>query len=127
MEKVKLKVLGRTWTALTGFSHNVFFHLESEVKINTLRTYYSKDLVKLKVNNKSGAGTDKLCVLQWPHFQSLNFLRDTIKPRKTISSLVSIIFLRKLVLPRYATCNTIKIFTKLLSHFFCIKRTVVTS
>ena len=66
-------------------------------KINNLRTYYSRELAKFKDSSKSGAGSDEIYVSKWPHFNSLEFLRDTIKPKKTTSSLVSIyIFFFKL-------------------------------
>lgn len=68
-----------------------FFEMTEQdvkAKINALRTYCSKELVKLKASKKSGAGTDETFISKWPHFNSLNFLRDTIKPRKTTSSLV---------------------------------------
>ncbi len=57
-------------------------------KINTLRTYYSKELVKGKQTNKSGDGTEEAYVSKWPFYTSLSFVRDTIRPRKT-TSLVS--------------------------------------
>ena len=66
------------------------FFLENEVKkkINTLRSYYSTELAKS--NPKSGAGRDEIQESKWAHFNLLSFLRDTITPRKSISSLVSI-------------------------------------
>ena len=72
-------------------SSRLFFSSENEVKskINTLRTYYSKELAKTKKSGKSGAGRDDVYESKWPHFKYLGFLRDTFKPRKTTSSLVS--------------------------------------
>ena len=69
----------------------LFFHLESEVKAksNTLPTYYSKTLSKSKAASASESGADEIYLSKWPHFQSLNFLRDEITARETISSLIS--------------------------------------
>ena len=56
--------------------------------MNTLRTYYSKELAKVRKSTveRSGMGTDELVPpSKWPHFQSMAFLRDSITPRKTIS------------------------------------------
>ncbi|XP_057311137.1 uncharacterized protein LOC130648984 [Hydractinia symbiolongicarpus] len=56
-------------------------------KINTLRSYFSAELKKVNNSNKSGAGRDDVYESKWPYFQSLLFLRDSIVPRKTTSSL----------------------------------------
>ncbi|XP_057291927.1 uncharacterized protein LOC130614516 [Hydractinia symbiolongicarpus] len=57
-------------------------------KINTLRSYYSKELQKSIP--KSGAGRDEIYESKWPYFQCMAFLLDTIIPRKTTSSLASV-------------------------------------
>ena len=70
--------------------HYIFSYSENEVKakINILRTYYSKELAKEKNSKKSGASGD-IYESKWPHFKSLSFIRDTVKPRNTTSTLVS--------------------------------------
>ena len=63
-----------------------------ETKMNGLRTYYSKELAKVRklTVERSGMGTDELAPpSKWPHFQSMAFLRDSITPRKTISTINS--------------------------------------
>ena len=67
-------------------------------KTNILRTYYSKELKLEKDSKKSGASGETY-ESKWPHFNSLAFLRDTIKPRNTTSTLVSII-LEKYIISR---------------------------
>ena len=69
--------------------------LEADVKsnINSLRTYYTRELNKELKSKKSGAGRNDIVESKWPHFKSLLFLRDSIIPRKTTSNLVSIFFI----------------------------------
>ena len=71
--------------------HCSYFFLEKEVtqKFNSLRSYYSNELVKSSA--KSGAGTDEVYQSKWQFFNSLKFLRDSVFPRKTTSSYVSIL------------------------------------
>ena len=48
--------------------------LENDVKtkIQSLRTYYSKELTKEKFGrNKSGSGASDVYMSKWPHFKSL--------------------------------------------------------
>ena len=58
-------------------------------KINGLRTYFTKELGR--TCKKSEAGREEIYESKWPQLQSLMFLRDTITPRKTISSYVCIL------------------------------------
>ena len=69
----------------------LFCYLEKEVKlkIQNFRTYYGKELNKEKTTRKSGASASEVYESKWPYFKSLDFLRDTIAPRKTNSNLVS--------------------------------------
>ena len=70
------------------------------MKINTLRLYYSKELAKVWKSSKSGAGSDEERFdSKWPHFKSMEFIRDTLNPRKPTSTLVSSC---KFILPRNA-------------------------
>ena len=71
--------------------HCPYFLLEKEVKqkFNSLKSCYSNELAKS--NAKSGAGTDEVYQTKWSFFHSLEFLRDSIFPRKTTSSFVSIL------------------------------------
>lgn len=55
--------------------------------MKNLRTYYSKELGKVKDSQKSGAGTDDLYKSKWPFFNRLEFLRDQVIPRRTTSNL----------------------------------------
>ena len=63
---------------------------EVKSKINILKTYYSKELVKARDSKKSSTSGDTYDS-KWPHYRSLWFLRDTMKPRNTTSALVSIV------------------------------------
>ena len=75
---------------------NILFDLllvaDVKAKINSLRTYFSRELTKESTTSRrSGSGRDEVFKSKWPYFQSLEFLRDSIAPRKTTSSLVSYI------------------------------------
>ena len=75
---------------------NILFDLllvaDVKAKINSLRTYFSCELAKESTTSRrSGSGKDEVFKSKWPYFQSLEFLRDSIAPRKTTSSLVSYI------------------------------------
>ena len=67
-----------------------FFIIADEVKqkIKNLRTYFGREISKEKIHNKSGSGTSDVYHSKWPHFKSLQFLRDSIQPRTTSSNLV---------------------------------------
>ena len=66
--------------------------LDVKAKINSLRMYFSRELTKKSTTSrKSGSGRDEVFKSKWPYFQSLEFLRDSIAPRKLTSSLVSYI------------------------------------
>ena len=69
--------------------HCPYFLLEKEVKpkFNSLISYYSNELPKSSA--QSGAGTDEVYQSKWPFFHTLEFLRDSIFPRKTNLSFVS--------------------------------------
>ena len=70
--------------------HCSYFLLEKEVKqkFNSLRSYYSNELAKSSA--KRGTGTDEVYQSKWLFFHSLEFLRDSLFPRKITSSFVSI-------------------------------------
>ena len=60
--------------------------LDVKAKINSLRMYFSRELTKKSTTSrKSGSGRDEVFKSKWPYFQSLEFLRDSIAPRKTMS------------------------------------------
>ena len=73
------------------FEDNFLIFLEGDIKtkINTLRSYYSKELAKT-TNKKSGHGTNDNVESKWEYFNALTFLSDTIKARKSHSTLVRI-------------------------------------
>lgn len=56
-------------------------------KMNSLRTYYGREVGKEKASRTSGKGTNDVYNSRWPFFNSLHFLRDNITPRKTISTI----------------------------------------
>ena len=60
------------------------FRKTSESKIKS-----SDEIKKCSDSKKIEAGLDDIYELKWAHFLSLEFLRDTIMPRKTKSTLVS--------------------------------------
>lgn len=101
--------------------------MEVKAKINTLRTYFSKELAKSK-DKRSGAGTDDIYESKWPYFKSMLFLTDIIKPRKTTSSLVGtkINSLCKFLLPWYSPCS-IKKLAETISNFFAASIVVITA
>ena len=73
---------------------NILFDLllvaDLKAKINSLRTYFSSELAKESTTSgKRGSGKDEVFKSKWPYFQSLEFLRDSVTPRKTTSSLAS--------------------------------------
>ena len=78
----------------------IFFSIsEADIKskIQNLRVYFSRELAKVSDTKKSEAGTDKVYVSKWPHFQSLQFLRDIMVPRKSQYNMVNI-FLQYIIL-----------------------------
>ena len=58
----------------------IFLVGDNKTKINTPRSYYSKELAKT-TNKKSGSGTNDNVESKWEYFNTLTFLRDTIKAR----------------------------------------------
>ena len=64
---------------------NFFFFVEGDVKakINTLRSYYSKELQQQSQSQKGGAGRADIYQSKWPYFQFITFLQDTVKSRPT--------------------------------------------
>ena len=58
-------------------------------KFNSLRSYYSNELGKSSA--KAGAGADEVYQSKWSFFYALKFLCDSILPKKTASSFVSIL------------------------------------
>ena len=68
-------------------------YLNFKGKINNLRTYFSRELAKTK-EPASGSGTNTVYESKWPHFNALMFLRDTVVPRKTTSSLLVSFFIQ---------------------------------
>ena len=67
----------------------IFPENEVKTKINSLRTYYSKEVAKTKKSSKSGNGLNDAYESKWPYFNSLSFLRDTVVPRKLASNIVN--------------------------------------
>lgn len=68
---------------------NIFFSTAEEVKkkLNSLRTYYNKELKK----KKSGAGTAELYVSGWTYYDALDaFLKSQVLPSRTLLNMVSI-------------------------------------
>ena len=65
------------------------FFPEKEVKskINNLRTYFAREMQKIKKSDRSGAGSKDKYRSSWVHFDQMLFIKDTITSRKTISSL----------------------------------------
>ncbi|XP_073417762.1 uncharacterized protein [Dendrobates tinctorius] len=56
-------------------------------KIQSLRTVYKKELIKVEKSRKSGAGTDEVYVPTLWYYDLLSFTRDQEIPRKTVSSM----------------------------------------
>ena len=55
--------------------------------MGSLRTYYGKEVGKERGSKTSGAGAKQVYISKWPYFKALDFLRDNITPRKTVSNL----------------------------------------
>ncbi|XP_053390822.1 uncharacterized protein LOC128553672 [Mercenaria mercenaria] len=73
---------------------NTFNSYDTLGKINTkikhLRSYYAKELSKVRKSTKSGSGTDDVFKSKWPYFASLDaFLNAQITPRQSTSNLDS--------------------------------------
>ena len=89
------------------------FFLEKEVigKINSLRTYYSREIAKCNAKNANGnEGFES----RWKHFHAMSFLRDIVRPRKTPNMVK--IYLGK--------CLVLRMFLKILHKFssqVCLK------
>ena len=60
-------------------------------KMARLRTYYGRELGKEKASRTSGKGGEEVYNSKWPFFNMLHFLRDNITPRKTQSTMQSIV------------------------------------
>ena len=60
-------------------------------KMAQLRTYYERELGKEKASRTSGKGGNEVYNSKWPFFNMLHFLRDNIRPRKTLSTMQSIV------------------------------------
>ena len=80
---------------------NILFDLllvaDVKAKINSLRTYFSRELAKESTTSrKSVSGRDEVFKSKWPCLESLEFLRDSIAPRKATSSLVNYILQKQL-------------------------------
>lgn len=76
---------------MTSWLKKFFNFLDGHMKnkINTLRSYYSKELAKT-TNQKSGCGTNESYETKWEYFNALMFLPDAIKTRKKHSMLVGV-------------------------------------
>lgn len=63
---------------------------EINTKIKHIRSYYAKELAKVRKSTKSGAGTDDVYKSKWSHFESLDvFLHCQITPRQSLSNMDS--------------------------------------
>ena len=60
-------------------------------KMSRLRTYYGRELGKEKASRSSGRGGNEVYNSKWPFFNMLHFLRDNITPRKTQSTMQSVV------------------------------------
>jgi hypothetical protein len=60
-------------------------------KMSRLRTYYGRELGKEKTSRSSGWGGNEVYNSRWPFFNMLHFLRDNITPRKTQSTMQSVV------------------------------------
>ena len=60
-------------------------------KMAWLRTYYGREIGKEKASRTSGKGGNEVYNSKWPFFHMLHFLRDNITPRKTQSTMQSIV------------------------------------
>ena len=56
-------------------------------KWKNLRTIYTRECGKVKPKEKSGAGVDDLYVPKWVFFPKLEFLKDHVTPRTSVSNL----------------------------------------
>ena len=64
---------------------------EVKNKAHNLRTYFVKELAKINFNKPTGTGTDDVerQTSKWPHFESMAFLRDSVLPRKSVSTILA--------------------------------------
>ena len=60
-------------------------------KMSRLRTYYGRELGKEKASRSSRRGGNEVYNSKWPFFNMLHFLRDNITPRKTQSTMQSVV------------------------------------
>lgn len=56
-------------------------------KINGLRSHFSREVDKMKTNNKSGSGTSDLYTPSVWWFQKMQFIKDHLDPRVSTSSM----------------------------------------
>ena len=67
-----------------------------------MRSYYAREMGKMKRSKKSGSGTDEVYKSKWAYFDTLDsFSRPQVTHRKSVSNLVS--FLYHIPLPLYLT------------------------
>jgi hypothetical protein len=59
---------------------------EVESKWHTLKSQYSRELVKVMSSRKSGAGTEDIYTPSWYAYKSLSFLSDTHRPHLNINT-----------------------------------------
>ena len=57
-----------------------------EKKVTNLRSYFVAEMRKISNSTGTGKGADDLYESQWKFFSSLEFLRETIAPRKSRNS-----------------------------------------
>ena len=55
--------------------------------MNGLRTYYNVQKRKVESSENSGTGTDTVHKPKWQFFETLEFLRDNVTPRRTYSNI----------------------------------------
>ena len=79
-----------------------------KAKITNMRTYYNKELAKVKDSMKRGAGAEGIYKSKWVHFENLDsFLRDQVVARRPLSNLVCM-YLHLLFYSVYTIWNTCK-------------------
>lgn len=63
-------------------------------KLKHVRSYYARELAKVTKSKKSGAGTAEVYKSKLAYFDTLDaFLRPQITPRKSVTNLVSLVFI----------------------------------
>ena len=56
-------------------------------KMNGLRTYYNAQRRKVAITMGSGTSTDSVHKVKWQFYDSLDFLRDQVTPRRTLCNI----------------------------------------